>query len=213
MAITHPARIATNGTKRKRPQEIKLNLGSGRFLLDGFINVDNFADPDPDSKAEFRKGDIRNLPFDSESADYILADNVLEHLPMRDQPRAMHEIRRVLKTGGRCVIVVPDFADVCKQWLQFDAGMFNPILYTWFAEIIYGNQYHEGEYHRTPMSKGFLNYIIQTTGFLNYQMIIYPQGAPLESDRFPGVPGTLPGHSLRNQMIIVDITESENRCA
>ncbi len=126
---------------------------------------------------------------------------------MRDVQMAVFEIRRVLKAGGRCVIIVPDFANICEQWLQFAQGKFNPILFTYFAETIFGNQYHEGEYHRCPMSPGFLNYVLQTVGFLNYQMIVYPQNGPMESDRYPGVPGTKPGEQLRNTMIICDITK------
>lgn len=126
---------------------------------------------------------------------------------MRDVQMAVFEIRRVLKTGGRAVIIVPDFANICEQWIQFAKGQFNPVLYTWFAEIVYGNQYHEGEFHRCPMSTGFVNYVLQTVGFLNYQMIIYPQGCPMENDRYPGVPGTAPNTQLRNTMILCDITK------
>ncbi len=126
---------------------------------------------------------------------------------MREVPSALYEIRRVLKTGGRCVIIVPDFADAARQWLEFDNGRFNPIMFIWFAEMIFGNQYHEGEYHRCPMSKGYLNYVIPMAGFLNYTMVIYPQGCVLEPDKYPGVSGTKPGEQLRNTMIICDITK------
>jgi SAM-dependent methyltransferase len=45
------------------------------------------------------------LPYDDAYFDRVLAIHVLEHLP--DLPRALAEVRRVLKPGGRFAIVIP----------------------------------------------------------------------------------------------------------
>ena len=45
------------------------------------------------------------LPFAAESFDTVVLDNVLEHVP--DPEPLMHEIRRVLKAGGRVLVGVP----------------------------------------------------------------------------------------------------------
>jgi SAM-dependent methyltransferase len=49
--------------------------------------------------------DLLALPFADRSFDYILANHVLEHIP--DDHRAMTELLRVLKPGGRAVLQVP----------------------------------------------------------------------------------------------------------
>nr|CBH40047.1 conserved hypothetical protein, SAM-dependent methyltransferase type 11 family [uncultured archaeon] len=52
---------------------------------------------------EFRHGDAENLPFEDESFDAVVNRHVLWTLP--NPERAIAEWRRVLKTGGKIVIV------------------------------------------------------------------------------------------------------------
>lgn len=49
--------------------------------------------------------DLTNLPFDNAEFDFICACHVLEHI--RDDAKAISEIRRVLKPGGLAIIAVP----------------------------------------------------------------------------------------------------------
>ena len=53
------------------------------------------------------------LPFPNESFDCVLCIEVLEHLQKAE--RAINEIARVLKSGGRCVLATPDYNR--KHWL------------------------------------------------------------------------------------------------
>lgn len=154
-----------------------------------------------------QKCDIRRLPFSSEYADYILLDNVLEHVNMADVPMVLYEVRRVLKPGGRCVIAVPDFACLARQWLEMDKlDFFDPIIHKWIAETIYGNQAHEGEFHRAPMSPHYLNYVLQMCGFRNYSMDRYPMGAMMPMpEKFPGVNPKHESCIMRNDCLYVDI--------
>jgi len=50
-------------------------------------------------------GDAHNLPVRSESADTVLILNVLEHLLEPD--KALGEVARALKPGGKCLLEVP----------------------------------------------------------------------------------------------------------
>jgi len=50
-------------------------------------------------------GDVFNLPFPSESFDFIILSEVLEHL--NDPLMALTEIQRVLKPGGSFIVSVP----------------------------------------------------------------------------------------------------------
>lgn len=51
------------------------------------------------------KADICNLPFEDASFDWILCNHVLEHIP--DDTKAMQELFRVLKPGGKALLQVP----------------------------------------------------------------------------------------------------------
>ncbi|MGI8714429.1 MAG: class I SAM-dependent methyltransferase [Solirubrobacteraceae bacterium] len=56
-------------------------------------------------EARLLRADACELPFAAGSVDAICSANLLEHVP--DDRRALQEIARVLRPGGRAVIVVP----------------------------------------------------------------------------------------------------------
>lgn len=60
-----------------------------------------------------QQGDLTQLPFRTASIDAVVAGEVLEHLPDDQDRAALHEIARVLRPGGVCVISVPAEPD---QW-------------------------------------------------------------------------------------------------
>ena len=49
--------------------------------------------------------DIKNIPYGDNYFDYIICFQILEHI--NDDLKAMHELYRVLKKGGRAFIQVP----------------------------------------------------------------------------------------------------------
>src|SRR3954470_4508647 len=54
-----------------------------------------------------RQGSVLELPYENDTFDTVLLISILEHLQPSDQPKAMAEIRRVLKPGGQLVYGVP----------------------------------------------------------------------------------------------------------
>ncbi len=52
-----------------------------------------------------RAADLMKLPFENEAFDLVIGNHILEHIP--DDTRAMKEIFRVLKVGGRAILQVP----------------------------------------------------------------------------------------------------------
>ena len=69
--------------------------------------------------ANLVRGDAENLPYDDASFDIVTCLGSLEHF--LSPPKALEEMRRVLKPDGRAVIVVPNqwFAyDVARGWIE-----------------------------------------------------------------------------------------------
>ena len=78
---------------------------------------------------EIRRGDLTNLPMDEQSVDLAIAMLVVHHVP---SPRAaLAELARVLKPGGRVLIVEQDAHDAAAfhermqdRWWGFDRDEF-----------------------------------------------------------------------------------------
>ena len=57
-------------------------------------------------------GDVIKLPFKEESFDVVLCSEVLEHLPDGVDEKALNEIVRIIKPGGRLLITVPSLEGI-----------------------------------------------------------------------------------------------------
>ena len=85
----------------RSPGGIRLNIGSGSKRFDPKpFNLDLFSGQDVDIK-----GDALHLPVKTESVESIVCTGVLEHVA--DPRKALSEIYRVLKFGGRIFIETP----------------------------------------------------------------------------------------------------------
>ena len=127
----------------------KLNLGCGKDIKSGYINID------------FRKGDgvdlvhdlMKPLPFDDESCTDIMAHDILEHFGFRDTERILADWIRTLGTGGCLDLVVPNFeahlqyykAD--KQDPRYVNGYDDS--FEFFRANVFGGQDYEGNFHKT----------------------------------------------------------------
>lgn len=57
------------------------------------------------ARAEFRVGDMAQLPYEDEALDLVISSEVIEHAP--DPCRVMREIRRVLRPHGKLILTIP----------------------------------------------------------------------------------------------------------
>ena len=65
------------------------------------------------SAVDFRAGVIEQLPFPDSSFDVVLSSLMMHHLPGDLKPKALAEVRRVIKPGGRLVII--DFKGLLEE--------------------------------------------------------------------------------------------------
>jgi SAM-dependent methyltransferase len=83
----------------------KLNLGSGQFPKEGFVNVDYFSISPPDITHDLNQ---IPYPFEDNHFELVEADHVLEHLT--EPFRVMGELRRICAPGALVHIRVPHFS-------------------------------------------------------------------------------------------------------
>src|SRR3989338_9093921 len=117
-----PRNISRSTTRQKSSASngrrfLKLNLGCGDKILEGYINVD---------VVESRSGmkpdvicDLHHLtPFSDASADEILSVHVVEHFWRWEVVDILKEWVRVLKPGGKMVLECPNLFSACMEFLR-----------------------------------------------------------------------------------------------
>lgn len=86
----------------------RLNLGCGSMKLAGWVNCDFDPRVRPDLVLDLN---VLPFPFEDNSVDDILMDNVLEHLHV-PLDKLLSEFHRILKRNGFVRIVTPN----CFRW-------------------------------------------------------------------------------------------------
>jgi len=105
-------------------QKQKLNLGCGLDYKQGWINIDAVAEVHPDLIHDLNQP----LPFENGSVDEILAQDILEHFTKEDLESVVGEISRVLSTGGKLMVRVPNLDDIIERFSD-DKEVRNEFLY------------------------------------------------------------------------------------
>ncbi len=96
---------------------VKLNLGCGDVLLEGWINVDRREDvPGIDVNYDLS----RPFPFRDSTVDFIYNEHFLEHLTPEEGVRFLRECRRCLKPGGVARIAMPHIKSVINHYFNDD---------------------------------------------------------------------------------------------
>lgn len=137
-----------------RQGEIKLNLGCGEDIREGYINCDLY-NPKADKKTPVEK-----LDFPDGYADEIFASHILEHFDRHQANELVKEWKRVLKPTGKLIVETPDFLESCKKFvlLQEDKQ------YTMYGHF-FAKAWVPGEIHKFLYTKRELYLLMTQAGF------------------------------------------------
>ena len=109
--------LLSNNSMHNTNDLIKLNLGCGDKILDGYTNVDvveSRAGKKPDVIC-----DLHDLSkFQSNSVDEILAVHVVEHFWQWEVVDILKEWTRVLKPGGKMILECPNLISAAEEFLK-----------------------------------------------------------------------------------------------
>jgi predicted SAM-dependent methyltransferase len=95
----------TAGTQFRGKTGLRLNVGCGRNVADGYVNIDVVSRHPKVVFWDCRK----SLPFDNDSVEVIFSEHFFEHVEYPAQSSTfLKECHRCLKKGGVVRIVVPD---------------------------------------------------------------------------------------------------------
>ena len=86
------------------------------------------------SRVRFQAGDALALPFDDQQFDLAVCRHMLQAVP--DAPRALGEIRRVLRAGGRAHLIAEDYGMLWCHPTELDADGFWQVIPPRYAAAI-----------------------------------------------------------------------------
>lgn len=86
---------------------LKLNIGCGNNILDGYVNIDVRK-----TNKDVVVADAQNLPYENGSVDEILAKGVYEHISFRQSKALLQHWVSKLKEGGELTIITPSLQGV-----------------------------------------------------------------------------------------------------
>lgn len=97
---------------------MKLHLGAGGRILEGFINLDR----NPEHGAIAWEAPILSYP--DESIDFIYSEHFIEHLEKPVALSLFKECNRVLKHGGKLRISTPSLAVIVQAYLNNELDIY-----------------------------------------------------------------------------------------
>jgi predicted SAM-dependent methyltransferase len=118
-----------NGHLAKKLEVKEVQVGGGRHVLKGFLNIDIV--PPADLIWDVRE----ELPIRDRCCEFIFTEHFLEHI---DYPisakKFIRECARILKPKGKLVVGVPDGELILRSYCKKDLEVFNRLIKTWYSK-------------------------------------------------------------------------------
>ncbi len=142
------------------PLPRRINVGCGFDIRPGFLNVDGQGFHNPDIVADFT--DLSFLP--EGHFDYLLAQDVLEHIERDKVPPTLAGWARLLSPGGTIRLRVPSLMhlfDMLAQPQNQTAEAARSIMH-----LIFGTQAYKGDYHLAGFTPVLLHQFLLDAGLM-----------------------------------------------
>ncbi len=94
--------------------KVKINLGSGHWKFDGWVNVDIDLESLPDVVADLACG----LPFSSGVARLMHTEDFIDQLELERAAEFLKECHRILAPGGVLRVLTPDVQQLAHLYLN-----------------------------------------------------------------------------------------------
>lgn len=94
--------------------KVKINLGSGHWKLDGWVNVDIDLESQPDVGANLAGG----LPFANGVARLMHTEDFIDQLELDNAAEFLKECHRILAPGGVLRVLTPDMRKLADMYLN-----------------------------------------------------------------------------------------------
>jgi len=136
---------------------MKVNLGSGTNKIDGFINIDKYAE-----NADLQD-DILSLTLKDNSVELVYFSHIIEHFNKDDINLVLNEIKRILQSGGILIIETPDVECLVKKYRR--ACFLKPVI----DKIFYYFE-NKGIFDKYPLKyikSAFNTFLLEDTLFID----------------------------------------------
>lgn len=201
---------------------IKLNLGSGIQHWAGYINVDKYATREYiqglidtgntqaiiQEGSEYLQADIREMPLEDDSVDYIESIDVIEHFGFRELYHVVKEIKRIMKPGAKFKFQTIDFNALAHEWVEKILNPKQPDISDYIDLMmgIYGNQLGEGQFHKCAWTPAFAHHIfISEHEFSDIKVSVFPKFCSKLPDFETAV--RQDGLVFKHQVLVVEVTK------
>jgi len=121
--------VRNSSHKIRQKKHLKVQLGSGKHILKGFLNIDAF--PPADLICDIREG----VPLQDKTAKLIFTEHFLEHIDYpKSVKKVVKECYRILEPTGKIIIGVPDGGLAMESYVTRDKKFYDKMLATWYKE-------------------------------------------------------------------------------
>lgn len=167
----------------RRTGVLKLQIGSGINVLDGWFNVDVF----PVYPNQYYVDATNALPFGDSTFDYVFSEHMIEHISYPLGRALLQECYRITKPGGRIRIATPDLRKIAALYSEVRSSKqkeyIDAVIARWRTDygsnevgIVINNIF--GFEHAFIYDRGTLEELMKKAGF---ESVV--QCAPGESER------------------------------
>ena len=152
---------------------LKLNLGCGNDIRDGYVNIDIRNE----LNNSVLVGDITNLQYAENSVDEILALDVYEHISHRRSLHVLQHWSDILKPSGKLILRSPSLDVIIEKYYNTakTASQIKRVI-----EIIFGGQDYPENSHFTICHPIIMKEYLTKCGFVDLSFSYINQNIQIE---------------------------------